>query len=124
MFEVLGQANRSVPALQKSKNSALEKLKKISKWYTTADDDPGGAPHHKYTLRGVSTSNSTLYVLDRRSSGYVEPETWQWWKLTYSMGDAKPVSRTVSNKKAQWDADAVRLTISFSFSRKRGKSKY
>ncbi|KAL8794907.1 MAG: hypothetical protein Q9195_002619 [Heterodermia aff. obscurata] len=62
--------------LQKSKNSALEKLKEMSRWYTTASDDVGGAPHHK------------------RSSGCIEPGKWQWWKLTYSIGDAKPVSRT------------------------------
>lgn len=75
----------------------MEKLKEMSRWYTTAAEDVREPPHYKYTLRGVSSSNETLYVLERPSPNILEPSEWQWWKLTYSKGTSQPISKTVSH---------------------------
>lgn len=93
---VVSPSYKYLLALQESRNSALEKLKEMSMWYMTASEAAGEPPDHKYMLRGVSTSNDTLYVLDCHSHETSDPTAWHWLKLTYSKGDEKPVSRTVS----------------------------
>lgn len=68
--------------------------------YTQPTDDPETCPTHEYTLRGVATTSSTCYVLEKTKFeadsdlidlGEVE---WQWWKLEYVNTDARPVVTT------------------------------
>lgn len=67
--------------------------------YTKASDDPTKPPHHKYTLRGVSATPSTVYVLekteleDEEDMLSTEAKDWQWWKLAFMSNEAKPVIR-------------------------------
>ncbi|MCJ1285160.1 hypothetical protein MMC26_004498 [Xylographa opegraphella] len=82
--------------LEHSKDQAVEKLRELSKLYTKPSENIDDPPHHKYTLRGVSTNQNTTYVLanpngpgDLMSSGL---EEWQWWKISYSVGDVHPIS--------------------------------
>lgn len=80
----------------------MEKFANISQWHTKAAEDPREPPHHKYMLRGVSSSKDTTYVLE--SDGVYDDTTvsetdtreWQWWKLSYSMGQTPVVARSVS----------------------------
>ncbi len=67
--------------------------------YTKASGDPTEPPHHRYTLRGVSTTSSTVYVLERTKPEHeddmlsTEAKDWQWWKITFMSNEAKPVVR-------------------------------
>ena len=89
-------------ALELSKKEASQKLQELSRLYTKAPDNEDEPPHHKYTLRGVSADPHTTYVLEKTRPENdndllrLEAEDWQWWKISYSVGDAKPVSHTVS----------------------------
>lgn len=67
--------------------------------YTKASDDPTEPPYHKYTLRGVSTTPNTFYVLEKTKPEFdndmlsTEAKDWQWWKITFMSNEAKPVVR-------------------------------
>ena len=82
-----------------SRNEALRQLHELSKLYTEPSETFDKPPYHKYTLRGVSTDYRTTYVLrhssDNRSDDLLVSETtsdWQWWKITFTIGDANPIS--------------------------------
>lgn len=82
------------------RDSARQKLREISQLYTESADDPKDPPNHKYTLRGVSTTAQTTYVLEKTKPEAdddmlsTEAKDWQWWKLEYISNDAKPVVTT------------------------------
>lgn len=88
--------------LEQSREQALEKLRELSKLYTKPSVESGSTPHNKYTLRGVSTKHNITYVLERTKPDETadilstEASDWQWWKISFSAGDAKPISCTVS----------------------------
>ena len=90
---------KSRPDLEHSKQQALTKLRELSKLYTKPSENPNEPPYHKYTLRGVSTEPCTTYVLANPMGAgdlmSTDESEWQWWKLQYSRGDARPVSCTV-----------------------------
>ncbi|MCJ1402391.1 hypothetical protein MMC11_005611 [Xylographa trunciseda] len=92
----IGLADVYSIALEQSKDQAIEKLRELSKLYTKPSENPDDPPHHKYTLRGVSTNPSTTYVLANPSGpGDLmgsELHEWQWWKISYSVGDVHPIS--------------------------------
>ena len=54
----------------------------------------------KYSLRGISTSPHTVYVLektmpeDSNDIMSTEAKDWQWWKIAYLRDDVKPVVYT------------------------------
>lgn len=87
--------------LEQSREQALEKLRGLSKLYTKPSEEPDDPPKHKYTLRGVSTKHNITYVLERTKPNGItdilssEASDWQWWKITFSAGDAKPISYSV-----------------------------
>ena len=74
--------------------------KENSLFYTRPTNDPETSPTHKYTLRGVATTNSTFYVLETAKPEAednlidLEADEWQWWKLEYVSSDVKPVVTT------------------------------
>lgn len=103
--------DKGLVALQDSKDRALERLKGISNWYTTAAEDPDQPPYYKYTLRGVSASSDTVYVFDRGLHMNSETDAWHWWKLSYTQGDAKPVSQMVGLEQVTRRFDLTGLTI-------------
>ena len=82
-----------------------ELRKKNSSFYTQPTDDPKTCPTHKYTLRGVATTPSTCYVLEKTrfeaDNDLIELEgrEWQWWKLEYVSTDAQPVVTTKVSEK-------------------------
>jgi hypothetical protein len=85
-------------ALEESKTQALNKLREISALYTKPSSDPSESPRHKYTLRGLSTSPNTTYIL-ANSSGpddllSTDVPEYQWWKIQFSQGDVHPISST------------------------------
>ena len=89
--------DRRRSAFEKVRDEACETLKKISRLYAKSSEDPEGSLNYKYTLRGVSTSLNTIYVLEK-SQPEDEDDTlssdakdWQWWKLGYLYDDLKPV---------------------------------
>lgn len=89
-----------VIALEHSKEKAIEQMRELSKLYTKPSENPEDPPHHKYSLRGVSTNPNTTYVLvDPSLPGDLMDmalDEWQWWKIQFSRGDTRPISCTVS----------------------------
>lgn len=77
-----------------------EQTKQISQIYTKASDDPAEPPHHKYTLRGLSGTSDTVYVLektkpeDENDMLSTEATDWQWWKIAFLINEAQPVVHT------------------------------
>ena len=75
-------------------------MRELSKLYTQPTNEHFESPHHKYTLRGVSTNPQTTYVLANPKKADdlmdIEAAEWQWWKINYSCGDAHPITYTVS----------------------------
>ena len=67
--------------------------------YTKPSDDPQQPPHHKYTLRGVSTNPHTTYVLEQTKPDddddmlSSDAKDWQWWKTGFVSSDTKPIVR-------------------------------
>ena len=66
-------------------------------FYTKPTDDPETSPSRAYTLRGVATTPSTFYTLEKTRPEAeddlinLDTDEWQWWKLEYVSSDAKPV---------------------------------
>ena len=92
-----------VVALEESKEQSLEQLRELSRLYTQAGHNPDEGPHHRYTLRGVATNHRTTYVLEKTKPEEAdnmlstEAMDWQWWKINFSSGGAKPISYEVSH---------------------------
>ncbi|MCJ1393825.1 hypothetical protein MMC18_006701 [Xylographa bjoerkii] len=85
-------------ALEQSKDQAIEKMRELSKLYTKPSENQDDPPHHKYTLRGVSTNPNTTYVLaNPNGPGDLmgsKLDEWQWWKISYAVGDVHPISHS------------------------------
>ena len=87
-------------AFERAKESTNETLKEISQMYMKPSEDPEQPPHHKYTLRGLSTTPHTLYVLeptkpqDEDDMLSTDTKDWQWWRIEFVSSDAKPVRHT------------------------------
>ncbi|MCJ1421816.1 hypothetical protein MMC32_008183 [Xylographa parallela] len=92
----IGLADVCSIALEQSKDQAVEKMRELSKLYTKPSENMKDPPHHKYTLRGVSTNPNITYVLaNPNGAGDLmgsELDEWQWWKISYSVGDVHPIS--------------------------------
>jgi len=63
-------------------------------------DDPNEPTLHRYTLRGVNTSESTTYICRQAEPDLIDMDIGsedsakmgdQWWKITYSRSESKPV---------------------------------
>ncbi|KAF7593233.1 hypothetical protein BBP40_011774 [Aspergillus hancockii] len=90
------EANRLADELRDVSNKIEDKLR-------------GKLPHHKYTLRGVCTEPHVTYVLrpqthkdDMTDTDSTSVDDWQWWRISFSIDDAK--SR--QTKSQQDDASA------------------
>ncbi|OAX78593.1 hypothetical protein ACJ72_07099 [Emergomyces africanus] len=91
--------DQKLRSLEERRAQALESLRRYSKELTTASDDPAKPPHNKYTLRGVCTHPYVTYVLrrhetnvegtDKPPSSNPTPDGWQWWRISFSVDDAK-----------------------------------
>ena len=75
------------------KEKARDTLRQLSKLYTKPSSEPHEPPTHKYTLRGVSTTNSTMYILRREETDLIDmglendglhSNGDQWWRIEYS----------------------------------------
>lgn len=92
--------DEKLQTLEESRQETLRKFADISHWYTRPSIEPGKPPSLRYTLRGVSAAKDTIYVLENtRALGSDDllndrAEEWQWWKLSFSQGQAQPVSQT------------------------------
>lgn len=85
--------------LEESKEQALQKMRELSRLYTEPSDNADEPPTNRFTLRGISTNPTTTYVLANPNTSEdlldTEVADWQWWRIEYSSGEAKPVSNTV-----------------------------
>lgn len=88
-------------ALGKEKDKAREAMRKLSKLYTQQSDDPNQPSLHKYTLRGVSTCKTTMYICRQAEPDLIDmnlgsddpqPTGDQWWKIQYAISESKPVN--------------------------------
>ncbi len=96
------RVNHKLQILDQEKEAVRADLKRLSAMLTEPSTDPERPPHHQYSLRGVSTEPHTTYVLRPLDSSAADntPDAvsrgWQWWKLSYSTTETKPLSRTAS----------------------------
>ncbi|KZF22610.1 hypothetical protein L228DRAFT_260776 [Xylona heveae TC161] len=97
---VYESVNSKLRSLEKQREEAHNMLKDLSTLLTQPNDnDPQQSPTEKYTLRGVSTDPQITYVLcpcdpeATDSTPDAENRGWQWWKLSYTPTDSKPVSK-------------------------------
>ncbi|KAI4114270.1 MAG: hypothetical protein LQ345_004921, partial [Seirophora villosa] len=85
---------------EESKKLAGEKLRELSKLFTEPSDVPDDPPQDRYTLRGVCAAPHTVYVQERTKADSEDDlldlgsgeEEWQWWKLSYEVSAAQPIS--------------------------------
>jgi hypothetical protein len=91
----------NILALNAEKEKARNTLRQLSQLYTEPVADPTQPPNHKYTLRGVSTTKSTMYIcrqaeIDLIEMGLENDETPskgdQWWRINYSPSCLNPVT--------------------------------
>ncbi|KAI9700406.1 MAG: hypothetical protein M1836_002421 [Candelina mexicana] len=96
------RVTRKLQLLDQQKEVVRANLRKLSAMLTEPSSDPENPPHHLYTLRGVSTEPHITYVLRPLDPATTDntPDAvargWQWWKLSYSNSETKPLSRTAS----------------------------
>lgn len=92
-------------ALNSEKEKARDSLRQLSKLYTEPSSDPNEPPTHKYTLRGVSTTKSTMYIRRKAEIDLIDmglendglPSSGdQWWKIEYASSGSNPVTVEVS----------------------------
>lgn len=91
----------------------MESLKAHSRYLTEPSSSPDEPPVHKYTLRGVCTEPHVTYVLRRSTHSHENPEPsdeYQWWRLSFSVDDAKLKQSQAGQTSAPKDADVIGYT--------------
>ncbi|KAL4916849.1 hypothetical protein BDW62DRAFT_185422 [Aspergillus aurantiobrunneus] len=100
--------------LEDRQHQAFESLKRHSKYLTEPATSPGEPPVHKYTLRGVCTEPHVTYVLRRNvpksDNPDPKPSDYQWWRLSFSLDDAKSRQAQTGRTSAPRDADVIGYT--------------
>ncbi|CAG8952025.1 hypothetical protein HYFRA_00000761 [Hymenoscyphus fraxineus] len=85
--------DKKLSALNLEREKAREALTDLSKLYTAPSSDNTAPKLHPYSLRGVSTTNSTMYICERAepdlmdmdlNSSQTSSNTDQWWQIRYS----------------------------------------
>ncbi|KAL5332666.1 hypothetical protein BJX70DRAFT_383526 [Aspergillus crustosus] len=109
--EISQRIEVKVKELDEQQQKALESLRNCSKYLTEPSTSPGEPPVHKYTLRGVCTEPHVTYVLRRSTSDNIDaeptPDGYQWWRISFSIEDAKSQARDSSAPK---NADLIGYT--------------
>jgi hypothetical protein len=93
----------SVLALNEEKEKSIDALRKLSTLYTDpfSEVDPAAPKFHKYTLRGVSTTKSTMYVCRRAEPDLIDidldgeaPKSKgdQWWRIHFATSGSNQVT--------------------------------
>ncbi|KAL4806179.1 hypothetical protein BDV18DRAFT_138934 [Aspergillus unguis] len=99
--------------LETRQQQALDTLKGYSRYLTEPSSSPTENPVHKYTLRGVCTEPHVTYVLRRISPDEqtdTKPDEYQWWRLSFSVDDAKSKQAQTGRTSAPRDADVIGYT--------------
>ncbi|TVY42972.1 hypothetical protein LSUB1_G001284 [Lachnellula subtilissima] len=95
--------DNKLKSLNEEKEKSIDALRKLSTLYTdpSSEVDPAGPKLHKYTLRGVSTTKSTMYICRRAEPDLIdidldgeEPKSNgdQWWRIHYASFGSNPVT--------------------------------
>lgn len=83
-------------------------MRELSKLYTEPSDDPTKPTLHRYTLRGISTTKSTMYIRTQAEPDLIDMDldsdqakarSDQWWRISYSTSGANPVNIEVGSLK-------------------------
>jgi hypothetical protein len=107
--------------LNESKEKAREELRELSKLYTEPSNDPSEPKLHAYSLRGVSTNKSTMYICRRAEPDLIDMDLDgdsnkvkgdQWWRIHYAPIGSSPVTVEVSRSRA------YNMTVILTLSRK------
>ncbi|KAL4933091.1 uncharacterized protein BDV17DRAFT_146897 [Aspergillus undulatus] len=99
--------------LETRQRQAEESLRNYSKYLTEPSTSPNEPPVHKYTLRGVCTEPHVTYVLRRNNptdNSDPKPDDYQWWRLSFSVDDAKSRQAQTGHPSAPDDADVIGYT--------------
>lgn len=82
-------------ALEQSKASLKERMREVTKSYREPETHPDPSDLHRYTLRGVSTDPSVIYVRANPNTAgdllETADEDWTWWMLSYNQALDRPV---------------------------------
>lgn len=98
--KVMESIDKKLVSLNLEKEKAQEELRKLSQLYTQQSDDPAAPKLRKYTLRGVTTTQNTMYLCRRTEPDLIsfdmdvdESTTGdQWWRINYAPHGAKQVN--------------------------------
>lgn len=76
--------------MYEKKEEVNSRLREFASGLTTKEGD--GPPYHKYTLRGVCTQEHVMYVLKQIAGADFNECAGQWWRISYSVDDAKELA--------------------------------
>ncbi|KAL4943413.1 hypothetical protein BDV06DRAFT_189950 [Aspergillus oleicola] len=110
--EISRKIEDKLKELETRQLQAEESLRNYSKYLTEPSDTPGEPPVHKYTLRGVCTEPHVTYVLRRNPPTETDPNPTecQWWRLSFSVDDAKARQAQTRHAPPPKDTDVIGYT--------------
>ncbi|KAL4800215.1 hypothetical protein BDV19DRAFT_172814 [Aspergillus venezuelensis] len=112
LHEISRKIEDKLKELGTRQREAEETLRSYSKYLTEPSDTPGEPPVHKYTLRGVCTEPHVTYVLRRNPPTETDPNPtgYQWWRLSFSVDDAKARHVQTRHAPPPKDTDVIGYT--------------
>ncbi|KAI9746454.1 MAG: hypothetical protein M1818_000167 [Claussenomyces sp. TS43310] len=96
--KVMANIDIKLQALDKEKERAQSTLRELSRLYTDRSD-PVHPPLHRYSLRGVSATKNTTFLLRQAEPDLIDMDLDQmeprangdqWWKITFTASNPKP----------------------------------
>lgn len=101
LSKVMANIDQKLQALDVEKEKARETFRELSKLYTEQSVEPDAPKLKRYTLRGVSTTKSTMYICRRAEGDLIDMDTDgdrpkgpidQWWRINYASWGDNPVT--------------------------------
>ncbi|CZR60074.1 uncharacterized protein PAC_09969 [Phialocephala subalpina] len=101
LSKVVANIDKKLQALNVEKEKARQTFRELSKLYTEQSREPDAPKLKRYTLRGVSTTKSTMYICRRAEGDLIDMETDdgqpkghidQWWRINYASWGENPVT--------------------------------
>lgn len=98
--KMMENIDKKLVSLNLEKEKAREELRKLSQLYTSQSDDPAAPKLRNYSLRGVSTTQTTMYICRRSEPDLISfdgdvdgPSNGdQWWRINYAPNGDKQVN--------------------------------
>lgn len=101
LSKVVASIDKKLLALNVEMEKARQTFRELSKLYTEQSAEPDAPKLKKYTLRGVSTTKSTMYICQRAEGDLIDMDADnnepkgpidQWWRINYASWGDNPVT--------------------------------